>query len=111
MRDNVARIMTWTILVIPVIAVLLARMLWGGEVPEPLPTHWSWGGEVNGTTSGGAFFLGAVLLCLLLAAAGVAGTVARARAGAGFWAAISAFGAWVIGAGYGQILYLSLIHI
>lgn len=105
MRGTVARGMTWTILVIPVVAILLTRMLWAGETPEPLPTHWSWGGEVNGTTPGGAFFLGAVLLCLVLAAAGVAGTVARARARADFWAAISAFGAWVIGAGYVEILY------
>lgn len=107
MSGNVARIMTWTILAIPMIAVVLASLLWAGAAPEPLPTHWSLGGEVNGTTPGGAFFLGALALCLVLAATGVGATVSRTAAGAGFWSGISAFGAWVVGASFAEVLYVA----
>lgn len=58
--------------IIPLVALLIARLLWGSELPETVATHWS-GTQPDGFTSGTTFFTITFAACALSAA--VAGWV------------------------------------
>lgn len=53
------------------LSVLLYRLAYGADVPDPVPTHWDAGGEVDGTTGLVAFTVTALVLTGVVAGVGL----------------------------------------
>lgn len=49
------------------IAVIVTRLITAGRTPDPVPTHWSLSGQVNGTMSAGGNFLFTLAITAVLA--------------------------------------------
>ena len=104
--DTIRRAATATILVIAPVAALLARLSWGAELPDPLPTHWDIHGEVNGTTGATAFFVGCLAVSAVLSVLGITATINK-TAESSFLAGGAACGSWVVTAIYVQTVFVS----
>lgn len=94
------------IAVAPLIA-LLVRLLWGGDVPDPLPTHWNANGAVDGQTGATTFFVGCLAVSVALGAVGAAGIFGASAAAARFWAGAGAFAAWLSAGIYVETVIVS----
>jgi len=104
----------WSVLVFALapVLVVLARLTWGADVPEVLPTHWNSQGNVDGTTSAAVFFWGCVVVSGVCAIAGgalsLSENTSRAIASVGLRAlgpvGVTAFIGWLAAAGYIRIL-------
>ena len=72
MNRNVRVLIILAVGVVAPLGIVVAHGLWSDRGPDPMPTHWELGGEVNGTTGAAAFFWWSLAISigiLLIAAA------------------------------------------
>lgn len=93
------------LVVLAPVSVLLYRLAYGGDLPDPLPTHWDAGGDVDGTT-GLATFTGTVLAMTgaLAAVSLVLLLVARRRPSMVLGVVVGSWVAWVLATTYAAVL-------
>lgn len=105
MTGLLRRLAVATVFAIAPTAVLVARLSWGGKIPDPLPTHWNAHGQVDGTMAANTFFWVCLAIAIGLAIAGVVAVMSRgaARRNTGSVGA-AAFTAWLFAAVYTQVL-------
>lgn len=97
------------LLLLPVVAMLAALGAWRDRLPDPLPRHWNFAGEVDGTTGLVAFTVWVVGAVGVLTVVGLVLVWAvRSRDVAGFSAALAGGLAWFMGALYIGTLLESL---
>jgi len=72
--------------------VLAAYLQARTDIPDPLPTHWDLGGDVDGTTSVAGFTAGALGVSAVLASVGIALVVLARRERA--WRPSAVFATW-----------------
>lgn len=96
---------TALLLVTAPVAVGWLRLTRADALPEPLPTHWGPGGEVDGTTTLAAFTTGVLVITGLAAVVGLALLALRNRRTVAPEAiALVGWLGWVFAAVYGQVL-------
>ena len=66
MNRNVRMLVVLVIGLLAPLGILLAHGIWGADLPDPLPTHWTGGGRVDGTTGAGVFFAWTLTISLAL---------------------------------------------
>ncbi|BAH55115.1 hypothetical protein [Rhodococcus opacus] len=79
---------------VPLLALVIARLAWGGARPPVVASHWS-GTEPDGFSDTDAYFWIAFAVCAI--AAGIAGVVAaRIRTDAALWLPATVFTGWTV---------------
>lgn len=102
--DAGERLSAAALFVLAPLAVITTRFTWGNDVPDPLPTHWSGQGQVDGTTSATVFFVIFLSVTTALTAVGAISALRRAIDRSYSLLAGTAFGTWMFAAIYMQIL-------
>lgn len=100
----VQRVAAATVVLIAPAVVLIARLVWNPDVPNSLPTHWDSHGQVDGTTGQTAFFWICLIISGGLALIGAAAALHRKVTRSWSLVAATAFGAWLLAAGYVMVL-------
>lgn len=108
-RPRALRLAVTVLLVLAApLSVVLYRLVLGGDVPDPLPTHWGAGGEADGTSGLTSFTVASLTLTAVLAAAGVAALAfVRRNPLAVLGLLLAAWLAWVMATTYAATLTAS----